>query len=672
MCGIAGIINFRQKERFESLLNPMLRAMHHRGPDATGIYLSDEAGLGHARLSIIDLSGGHQPMHNEDRTVWIVFNGEIFNYPELRKDLIGKGHRFYTQSDTEVIIHLYEEHGVRVFDHLNGQFAIAIWDQTKHSLLLGRDRMGIRPLFYHQAAGRLHFASEIKALLTDTRLPRRLNRQTLTDVFTCWTPMDPMTAFDGIQQIPPGHRARFDAGGLHIERYWQLDFTESAGPERSLASWAEEMQDLLLDAARIRLRADVPVGAYLSGGIDSTYISTLVKRNFDNQLNTFSVQFADKRYDESAFQQTAIAAIGTDHRAIQCTDEDIGNLFPQVVWHTEVPMIRTAPAPLMMLSGLVRQSDFKVVLTGEGADEIFAGYNIFKEAKIRRFWARHPESVCRPHLLKKLYPYIFDNQSGQPNAFLFAFFKKGLEQVDSAAYSHLVRWQNTTQLKNFFRPGVSPQGADLESFVERISQRLPAAFARWSPLSKAQYLESTLFLSNYLLSSQGDRMAMANSIEGRFPFLDHRVVELAARMPDKLRLNGLIEKFILKQIARTQVPAQLIDRPKQPYRAPISRCFMCAQPPEYVSEMLSDPALKRAGYFAPVKVRRLTAKCRQQEGRLVSERENMALVAILSTQLLDHQFIRNFPEFSAEAMDHTVVARQEGTWRPTQKQAKKT
>jgi asparagine synthase (glutamine-hydrolysing) len=658
MCGIAGIINFRKKENFETLLNPMLQAMRHRGPDATGIYTSDEAGLAHSRLSIIDLSGGHQPMHNEDRTIWVVFNGEIFNYPELRDELVRKGHQFYTQSDTEVIIHLYEEYDADVFKYLNGQFAIAIWDQNRRSLLMGRDRMGIRPFFYHEAPGRLHFASEIKALLTDPRLPRTLNRQTLADVFTCWTPVDPLTAFDDIHQLPPGHLAIFNADGLHIKRYWQLDFTEAGDPSRSQSSWAEELRALLLDAARIRLRADVPVGAYLSGGIDSTYISTLVKRNFNNQLNTFSVQFADKRFDESSFQQTAIGAIGTDHRAIQCTDDDIGSLFPQVVWHSEVPMIRTAPAPLMMLSGLVRQSNFKVVLTGEGADEIFAGYNIFKEAKIRRFWARHPESVCRPHLLKKLYPYIFDNQSGRPNPFLIGFFKKGLDQTDSPIYSHMVRWQNTSQLKNFFLPGALPPDDRQDTFIARICDRLPSAFERWSPLSKAQYIESTLFLSNYLLSSQGDRMAMANSIEGRFPFLDHRVVELAARMPAKLRLNGLTEKFILKQIARDQVPAQLIDRPKQPYRAPISRCFMCARPPEYVHDLLSEASLKRAGYFDPAKVHRLTEKCRQQDGRLVSERENMALVAILSAMLLDHQFIQNFPDFSRAPADHTISVRQ--------------
>ncbi|MDA8137819.1 MAG: asparagine synthase (glutamine-hydrolyzing), partial [Desulfobacteraceae bacterium] len=583
MCGIAGIVNFKAKENQEPILNRMLRAMSHRGPDATGLYLSDACGLGHARLSIIDLSGGHQPMYNETRDVWIVFNGEVFNYPELREGLIRRGHRFYSQSDTEVIVHLYEEHGPDVFSHLNGQFAIAIWDARKRRLLLGRDRVGIRPLFYHLDNGRLHFASEIKALFTDGRIPRRLNAQTLSDVFTCWTPVDPLTAFDGIYQLPPGHLAIFDAGGLKIQRFWQLAFHEEAPDARSLEEWEEQMSALLLDASRIRLRADVPVGAYLSGGIDSTYLSTLVRNNFNNRLNTFSVQFSDKRFDETHFQNTALQAIQTQHRAIQCTYDDIGRIFPQVVWHAELPMIRTAPAPLMMLSGLVRRSDFKVVLTGEGADEIFAGYDIFKEAMIRRFWARHPESNLRPLLLKKLYPDIFEQADGRPNAFLIGFFKKNLEQVDSPVYSHMVRWLNTSQLKGFFSADMRAEAGDLEAFTQRIVEQLPPAFHQWSPLAKAQYLENTLFLSNYLLSTQGDRMAMANSIEGRYPFLDYRVVEMAARLPAKLRLNGLTEKYLLKRMARGQVPASVIDRPKQPYRAPISRCFMGANPPAYVA-----------------------------------------------------------------------------------------
>jgi asparagine synthase (glutamine-hydrolysing) len=652
MCGIAGIIDFKDQEDRAPALRRMLRAMQHRGPDATGVYQSRQASLAHARLSIIDLSGGHQPMSNEDGTIWIVFNGEIFNYPELRDELIERGHRFATRSDTEVIVHLYEEHGSRLFSYLNGQFVIAIWDQRKQTLLLGRDRMGIRPLFYHLDGQRLHFASEIKALFTERRIPRRFDPQTLADVFTCWTPVDPLTAFEGIRQLPPAHFAVFDSRGLRCERYWQLDFTAAQGPPRPPEAWAEELRSLLLDAARIRLRADVPVGAYLSGGIDSTYISTLVKRHFNNRLNTFAVQFSDGRFDESRFQDTAVAALGTEHRSVRCTEQDIGEIFPRVIWHAEVPIIRTAPAPLLLLSALVRRSDFKVVLTGEGADEIFAGYNIFKEAKIRRFWARHPESTLRPQLLRRLYPYIFDDRN-QPKAFLFGFFKKGLQETASPVYSHLVRWHNTAQLQGFFTPGFLPP-TDLASFTDRVVGALPAAFGDWHPLSQAQYLESTLFLSNYLLSSQGDRMAMANSVEGRYPFLDYRVVELAARMPAELRLHGLTEKYILKQIARGQVPDELIRRPKQPYRAPISRCFTGPDAPDYVSELLSEDALKKAGCFDAPRVARLVEKCRQQAGSLVSERENMALSAILSTQLLVHQFIHDFPKFDDSPMDHTV------------------
>jgi asparagine synthase (glutamine-hydrolysing) len=659
MCGIAGIVNFRQPENQETILNRMLQVMRHRGPDASGLYTSPVCGLGHARLSIIDLAGGHQPMHNEDRTVWIVFNGEIFNYPELRQELVQRGHRFYTQSDTEVIIHLYEEYGPDLFSHLNGQFAIGLWDQREQRLLLGRDRIGIRPLYYHLSGGRLHFASEIKALFTDARVPRRINPQTLSDVFTCWSAVDPLTAFEEVYQLPPGHSAVFDAQGLHVRRYWQLAFDEAGPEDRSCESWAEEMKSLILDAARIRLRADVPVGAYLSGGIDSTYISTLVKNNFNNRLNTFSVQFTDPRYDEARFQQTAIEAIRTDHRAVTCSEEEIGRLFPRVVWHTEVPLIRTAPAPMMMLSGLVRRSDFKVVLTGEGADEIFGGYNIFKEDKIRRFWARRPESRYRPLLLKKLYPYIFDG--ARPNPFLIGFFKKNLTQVDSPVYSHMVRWLNTSQVKSFFAPGVLPAENGIETFTRRISAQLPPAFEGWSPLARAQYLESTFFLSSYLLSSQGDRMAMANSVEGRYPFLDYRVIELAARLPVNLRLNGLIEKYLLKQLARQQVPAELIDRAKQPYRAPISRCFLSAEAPEYVADLLSARSLKETGFFDSAKVSRLVEKSRQQEGRLTSERENMALVAILSTQLLDRQFIRDFPNLSDPPMQHTVLERHDSS-----------
>ena len=648
MCAIGGIVNYAKPEDKRDLLVRMVNLMHHRGPDASGLYLRGPVGLAHARLSIIDLSStGNQPIHNEDKTVWIVFNGEIFNYPNLRKDLETKGHRFYTQTDTEVLIHLYEEKGTDMFALLNGQFALAIWDANEQALLLGRDRVGIRPLFYHRSHERFAFASEIKALFADASIERQLNPQSLCDVFTCWAPVGESTVFKDIFQLLPGHYARISKQGMQIQPYWQLDFSAHEDRQRSLVDWVDELRALLLDASRIRLQADVPVGAYLSGGIDSTAISALVKQNFNNQLCTFSVSFSDKRFDESAYQSIAVHYLKTDHQNIRCTEEDIGALFPKIVWHAETPMVRTAPTPLFMLSKLVHESGFKVVLTGEGADEIFAGYNIFKEDKIRRFWARQPDSSVRPKLLEKLYPYIFSEANQRSRQFLEVFFKRDLLATDSPVYSHLLRWHNTSQMKSFMADDFRPAGDSMDGFVQRVCSDLPDNFMSWSPLSRAQHIEISLFLSNYLLSSQGDRMAMANSVEGRFPFLDHRVIEFACRVPDRFRIHGLDEKFLLKQAVRQRIPDEVINRSKQPYRAPISRCFLGERKLEYVEELMSEKQIQAKGYFDAEKVSRLVAKCRSRQGRLLSERENMALVGILSTQLVDEQFIREFPTSSA-------------------------
>ena len=644
MCGIAGIINFKASEDKRPLLQKMIGFLHHRGPDAAGIYTSGPAGLGHARLSIIDLSSGDQPIHNEDRTVWIVYNGEIFNYPELREDLKRRGHRFYTQTDTEILVHLYEEFGTDMFGHLNGQFAFGIWDQNKKQLLLARDRVGIHPLFYTQRNSRLIFASEIKAILADDSQTRQLNRQALADIFVCWSPHGEETVFEGVRQIPAAHYALLTKDDLQVRPYWDLPLNFDNGVDRPLEDLKGELQALLIDSCRIRLRADVPVGAYLSGGIDSTYTSALVKRHFNNRLCTFSVAFANAVFDESPFQQEAIQSLGTEHRTVRCTDKDIADAFPDVVWHAEAPMLRTAPAPLFRLSGLVRSSAYKVVLTGEGADEIFAGYNIFKEAQVRRFWARCPTSNMRPRLLERLYPYIFSGDNEKAKSYLRGFYRKGLENVASPVYSHLPRWENTAQLQPFLS---NPEGADgkpLDRFITNFSRSLPEDFLSWPALTRAQYIEMKIFLSNYLLSTQGDRMTMAHSVEGRYPFLDHRVIEFAFKLPARYRLNGLTEKFILKKIAKGLIPDRVVNRPKQPYRAPISSVFFGEKPTAYVDDLLSEKALVKSGYFEPQRVARLTGKCRRSPQGLTSERENMALVGILSTQLMHHQFIENFPK----------------------------
>ncbi|MDH4267375.1 MAG: asparagine synthase (glutamine-hydrolyzing) [Deltaproteobacteria bacterium] len=655
MCGIAGIIDFNKPEPKEALLRRMLGLIRHRGPDAFGIYMENHAGLAHARLSIIDLSGGDQPIHNEDKTIWVIYNGEIFNYPELRQDLEKRGHKFYTKTDTEILVHLYEDRGAELFKELNGQFAFALWDKKRASLLLGRDRLGIRPLFYYLKDGRLLFASEIKAIFADSKVPREVDLQTMSDIFTSWTSLGSDTPFKHIRQLLPGNFASFSSKGLVTRPYWQLSFSRSIDRNRSLESWTEEINHLLYDATRIRLRADVPVGAYLSGGLDSTYTTSLVKRYFNNQLCTFSVSFADDRFDEAFFQEKAVRALRTEHRRIRCTEKDIGRNFPKVIWHTETPLLRTGPVPLFQLSQLVRETNFKVVLTGEGSDEIFAGYDIFKEDRIRRFWARCPDSKMRPKLLQKLYPDIFTDGNTRAGAFLMGFFRKGLTQVDSVAYSHKIRWENTSQIKSFFSHDVQDLMKKNDGFEERFLSVLPPDFLSWDPLSRAQYTEILIFLTNYLLSSQGDRVAMGHAVEGRFPFLDYRVVEFACNVPPRYRLNGLKDKFILRKAAKDLIPAELALRPKQPYRAPISRCFLGDEPEEYVMDLLSEKAVRQNGYFDPERVNWLIEKCRKQEGKLLSERENMALVGVLSTQLLHHHFISTFPPYPIQEPENLAV-----------------
>jgi asparagine synthase (glutamine-hydrolysing) len=658
MCGIVGVLDLQNRkseiENREALLRAMLGTIRHRGPDQFGVYVfQDEhsgVGLGNARLSIIDLAGGQQPISNQacpecqrrNSTLWIVFNGEIFNYIELRPELERQSHRLSTDSDTEVIVHLYAQYGPTCVEQLNGQFAFALWDEQARSLFIARDRLGVRPFYYTIQDGVLLFASEIKALLADPRVAARLDPIALDQIFTYWSPLAPRTAFQNIHTLPPGHWLLVTPdAGIKIERYWQLSFPRqrpqppipNPKPKSQIPDYAHQLRDLLVDATRLRLRADVPVGAYLSGGLDSSTITALIHHYTGNRLETFSVAFADPAFDESHFQREMAAHLGTRHHLITCTHEDIGRVFPAVVWHTEIPILRTAPAPLYLLSQLVRECGFKVVLTGEGADEFLAGYNIFQEAQIRRFWARQPGSTWRPALLKKLYPYIGGLAQGNP-AYLAQFFGHGLTQVDAPDYSHAIRWRNTVRTKRFFSPALKAALAEQPS----DSLFLPAEFAHWSPLARAQYLEITLFLSEYLLSSQGDRVAMAHSVEGRFPFLDYRVVEFCNRLPPQLKLRGLNEKYLLKQAVRDLLPPSIWQRPKRPYRAPIHRSFFPnGRPLDWVAELLAPAQIAQAGCFDPRAVAGLVKKLERTSA--LGETDDMALAGLLSTQLVYHQFM---------------------------------
>ena len=407
MCGIAGYFQLEGQSAPErELVGRMVHSIKHRGPDEFGAYFDDYCGLGQARLSIIDLSTGSQPLCNEDETVWITFNGEIFNYVELRPELEKLGHRFRTHSDTEVIVHAYEQWGKDCVKRFNGQFAFAIYDKKDRTLFIARDRLGIRPVFYTVYNNRLYFASEIKAIFCEPDIPRRIDLEGLDQIFTWWTTAPPRTAFENINELEAGTYLEIKNGRITGGRYWNMVYPETFDKKRSVDSWAEELHELLVDAVRLRLRADVPVGAYLSGGLDSSVTTALVRHFTQNRLETFSIAFQDKAFDESSYQKQMADYLGTSHHQILCTYRDIAESFPRVIWHTERPIVRTAPTPLLMLSGLVRQNNFKVVLTGEGSDEILGGYDIFKETLIRSFWSRNPESTWRPALLRKLYPTL--------------------------------------------------------------------------------------------------------------------------------------------------------------------------------------------------------------------------------------------------------------------------
>ncbi len=675
MCGIVGTLNLKASSPIEeATLRQMLAMIRHRGPDQFGLYLDDRVGLGNARLSIIDLASGQQPLTNEDETLWIVFNGEIFNYVELRPELEARGHRFATHTDTEVILHLYEDFGPRCLAHLNGQFAIAIWDTRRQTLFLARDRLGIRPLFYILTDSALIFGSEIKAILADPRIQAEIDPVALNQIFTFWSTLSPRTIFRDIREVPPGHYLLAHQEEVAVERYWELNFPETtvpAPPEEYSSSNADqwaledylvEFRELLVDATRIRLRADVPVGAYLSGGVDSSTIAAIIRNHTSNRLDTFSIAFSDPDFDESEYQRQMARFLGTDHQVIDATYTDIGRVFPDVVWHTETPLMRTSPAPLFLLSKLVHDHRFKVVLTGEGADEFLAGYNIFKEAKVRRFWARQPESSYRPLLLKRLYPYISELSSGH-GAYLAAFFRQGLTDVDAPDYSHAIRWRNTSRAKRFFSDDLCQATRDSGVSATR-GIYYPPNFIHWDPLHRAQYLEVTIFLSQYLLSSQGDRVALAHSVEGRFPFLDQRVVAFCNRLPPRLKLRGLTEKYLLKQLAREWLPDEIWRRPKRPYRAPIHRSFFPLPrgetgkrhnaTPDYVRELLSPEQVKATGLFKPAAVSQLVRKI--DRGMRLSETDDMALVGILSSQLVHLQFVTDFkmPPPLSEADDMKV------------------
>jgi asparagine synthase (glutamine-hydrolysing) len=638
MCGIVGIyMSGDTLQSPENLLQRMLARIQYRGPDESGIYINNRVALGSVRLSIIDLQSGQQPLSTADGKYWIVFNGEIFNYIELKADLKRLGYSFRTESDTEVLLNAYLEYGSDCPNKLNGQFVFAIWNNEKKELFIARDRVGIRPLFYTQTQNAFLFGSEIKILFEHPDVETEIDPVSMSQIFTYWSTITPGTVFKKIFELAPGHFMKISNGQKVIQRFWSPVFPVNKEEyfKGSIDDAADELEKLLTDAVRIRLRADVQVAAYLSGGLDSSATTALIKKVAPETLQTFSIGFEDGEFDETPFQKEVSAYLGTRHTAFTCTREDIGNYFPQVVWHAEIPILRTAPVPMFCLSKKVRENNIKVVITGEGADEMLAGYDIFKEGIIREFWSRQPNSKYRPLLLQKLYPYLAQFQ-GKNKSMLKLFFGYELQDTDSPFYSHILRWRNTSNIQNFFSEELKSNLNGYDKY-EAARNMLPDGFDKYDRLNKSQWLESMIFMSSYLLSSQGDRVAMANSVEGRYPFLDYRVMEFAAKLPPTFKMHGLNEKYILKRMMKNRLPESVLKRPKQAYRAPIASSFLSSPSREYVMDLLSERDINLTGMFSYNAVKKLIGKI--STSTMVTEMENMALAGIISSQLIYHQYI---------------------------------
>lgn len=661
MCGIAGVARQGAGEVSLEALARMAAALRHRGPDGYGFYVTPSVGFAHVRLSIIDLTRGAQPLASEGARVVVSFNGEIFNYRELRRELAVLGHVFRTKSDTEVLVHGWEQWGADLFPRLNGQFAFALHDTRSGDVLLVRDRLGVRPLFYSQQRGDLFFASEAKALFASGEVDARPDPAGIDEVFSLWSSRAPRTPFAGVEQLPPGHYGRWHNGTFAVGRWFTRAMDVSPGDEEKLLA---ELDTLLRSAVDFRLRSDVPVGGFLSGGLDSSIVCALAAGALAHPLRTFSVAFSDPQYDESVFQRHVAAEIHSRHSVVSITQGDIATHLPAVVQHVETPLTRTGPVPLYLLAKLARESGVTVALSGEGADELFLGYDLFKEVKLRLFCQRRPDSVMRPRLFERLYGFQGDARARRGDFWHTAFRDAGA--TDDPLFSHQPRLRLTARIKDYYAPAWRAE-ASRTDVVDDLRSTLPVEFSRWSPLQRAAWLEEETLLSGYLLAAQGDRVSMAHGVEGRYPFLDHRLAAFARSLPESARLPGLKEKRILKRWARDLLPFEVRARTKQPYRAPdLASLLAQGAAPSYVHELLSAEQARSAGYFAPEAVAGLTR--RAKAGQVHSVREGQALVAILTTHLWHEQFVRGagrWRDQSPLAVEHADVMLSPVTLVPT-------
>lgn len=630
MCGIVGLVGSGPGAANEvQTAERMLASLEHRGPDECQVIRLGGAVLGTARLALVDRPTSTQPMQDTGGRYLLSFNGEIFNYRDLRRSLELEGVVFRTSGDTEVLLQWLVRWGVSGLGDLKGQFALAFYDSSTETVLLARDRFGIVPLFHTTSAGRIAFASEVKAIHAGG-FQAKLSVPDVIDTGVFWGLHPGRSTFAGVESVPPGSYVQFRSGALDRGAYWRFEFPQTRA-DGTLQEQGKHLSNLLESAVERRVPAYGDPAVLVSGGLDSSAVLSLLRgARPDARIRSFSMRFAEKALDESSFQELATQVFGTDHRSVICDDETVANNLVETILHAEVPLVRTAPASSYQLAQEIENNDARTVLSGEGADELLCGYDVFKIAHIRDSWSKEPESTVWPRMLEE----ALAPQRELGRTVERAFYEQGLDQRSDPLFSHQNRWRSAFRITQYLAPDIRA-GLEVEGVLDGVRDRLPEQYHHLSAVEQAQYLEVTYFLSSALLGSQCDRPYMAHSIEARYPFLDEDVVDFALTLPQSSKLDGMNEKAVLKSAMGLTVPPQILDRVKQPYTAPEGNVFRSPAGRVLVDTYLSRSAVQRIGVFDAGRVEWLIRKLERSR---TSFYDDLAILWILSTQVLADKY----------------------------------
>lgn len=627
MCGIAGVIEHNDAATLARKVSAMLDTIAHRGPDESRSIVDDNHAFGVVRLAIEAIDAGIQPIETDDFILG--FNGEIFNYKALI-ERFALDRQVY-DCEAKCLLKLFEIKGPEFVELIHGQFAIFIFNKRSRELHLYRDRFGIRPLFFHVDGSAFTFCSEMKGIFQGTGRRFEISARALAQTCMFWTVVGDQTAFEGIRQLRPGHYLRWQDGRIDETCYYREPLI--APPAPSGSTGPTRVLDALEASVRAQIHGEVGHACYLSGGVDSLAIAYFLTQNLDQQLTTYSVEFESEQYDESPFQRQAATHLNTRHKSIRVRQGDISTHFGRAVHHAETFLFRTAPVPLMLLSEKVRDDGFKVVITGEGADEILLGYDLFFENRIRRFWSRFPDSTSRPQLLRRLYSYLPQFKKSRYFAIIQQFYRSHLSETDSPFFSHLVRWNQFNQVAGYFN--LDREAFSADALMEDLANELPSGMNDANVDAKAQILEYRTLLSNYLLSSQGDRMSMSNSVEGRYPYLGEDFVQAMAAIPPWEKSRGIRTKEKFRRELAAHLPEDLVSRPKVAYQAPEAKSFLRHDHRSAAADALSDNA-QRLPLLNTKNLQGLEAKIQHEaSSERLGFRENMGYILAQSYMELD-------------------------------------